>query len=261
MKMKIIMTLPVIGLVTVIGFGVANGVDRSKENADNSRYSDRTRKSDWEKGKEELTRALKNGEDRDFYRKELEKIGYQITSINKDKADYVEYEVVKGDQSYEVQVDIDKNSHKATKVDVSANMWKADLTDQVLKGKKISQGKGDKGLFSPGNARFSDRDRKATWEQGKEKLAGSLKVGEEKPFYRRELNKLGYQVTSVNSDKPDYLEYEVVKGDRTYEIQIDLDKNSHKATKVDVDMNLWRADATEQALKNHQAKATTSTKK
>jgi len=72
------------------------------------------------------------------------------------------------------------------------------------------------------------------------------------------LTKLGYQVTSVNSDKPDYLEYEVVKGDKTYEIQIDLDKISHKATKIDVDTNMWKAEATEQALKNRQAKSTSN---
>jgi uncharacterized protein YmfQ (DUF2313 family) len=261
MKLKILTTIPVLGLVTVIGFGVANSADRSKDGtADNARYSDRTRKSDWEKGKEELTRALKTGEDRDFYRKELDKLGYQITSVNYDKADYVEYEVVKGDQSYEVQVDVDKNSHKATKVDVSTNMWKADSTDQVLKGRKVASDKGDKGLFSPANKRFSDRDRKSNWEKGKEDLTRALKVGEEKPFYRRELTKLGYQVTSVNSDKPDYVEYEIVKGDSTYEIQMDVDKNSHKVTKVDVGTNMWKADATEQALKNRQAKATTNKK-
>ncbi|MGH7770120.1 MAG: hypothetical protein ACREQP_21935 [Candidatus Binatia bacterium] len=262
MKLKLLTTLPMLGLVTVVGFGVTNvtGADRAKEGADGSRYSDRGRKADSEKHKEELARALKPGQDRDFYRRELEKLGYQITSINHDKADYVEYEVVKGDKTYEVQIAVDKGSHKATKVDIDPNVVMADTTEQVLKGKKVSRDKGDKGLFSPGNSRFSDRDRKGSWEKGKEELARALKTGEEKSFYRRQLEKLGYQVTSVNADKPDYVEYEVVKGDRTYEIQIALDKGSHKATKVDVDTNVWKADSTEQALKNRQAKNTTSKK-
>ncbi|HEY2987559.1 MAG TPA: hypothetical protein VGL11_07520 [Candidatus Binatia bacterium] len=262
-RTKFLTVLSVLGLVTVVGFGVnANGADRAKESADNSRFSDRAHKSAWEKGKEELARALKVGEDRDFYRKELEKQGFQITSINYDKPDYVEYEVVKADQTYEVQIALDKNTHKATKVDIDTNMYKADTTDQVLKGKKIAANeKNDKKLFNASNKRFSDRDRKSNWEKGKEELVRALKPGEDKPFYRRELEKHGYQITSVNSDKPDYVEYEVVKGDRTYEVQIALDKNTHKATKVDVDTNLWRADATEQALKGRQAKANTDNNK
>jgi hypothetical protein len=45
---------------------------------------------------------------------------------------------------------------------------------------------------------------------------------------------LGWQITSVNYDKPDYVEYEIVKGGNSYEVQIDFEKNSRKATKVDV---------------------------
>jgi hypothetical protein len=66
---------------------------------------------------------------------------------------------------------------------------------------------------------------------------------------------MGWKITSVNYDKPDYAEYEIVKGDQTYEVQIDLDKNSHKATKVDVATNVWKADSTENALKQTQTHA------
>jgi hypothetical protein len=66
---------------------------------------------------------------------------------------------------------------------------------------------------------------------------------------------MGWKVTSVNYDKPDYVEYEIVKGDDSYEVQIDFDKNSNKATKVDVAMNAWKADSTKQALKQHQTQA------
>jgi hypothetical protein len=98
--------------------------------------------------------------------------------------------------------------------------------------------------------KYSDRDRMKAAKGDKEKLEQALKTGEEKAFYRRELEKMGWQITSVNYDKPDYLEYEIVKGDQSYEVQMDFDKNSHKATKVDVAFNAWKTDATKQALKN-----------
>jgi hypothetical protein len=86
-------------------------------------------------------------------------------------------------------------------------------------------------------------------------LEKSLKTGESKQSYRSQLEKMGYKITSVNADKPDYVEYEIVKGNDTYEVQIDFDKNSGKATKVDVTSNLWQADATDKALSQRQEKA------
>jgi hypothetical protein len=41
-------------------------------------------------------------EERDYYRRQLEKWGYSITSVNQDKPEYVEY-LVKRDQTYEVR--------------------------------------------------------------------------------------------------------------------------------------------------------------
>jgi uncharacterized protein YmfQ (DUF2313 family) len=228
--------------------GTAHGADGSRQATDGSRYSERTRKDQWERGKQELTKALPAGEERDFYRKELEKLGYQITSVNHDKPDYMEYEVVKGSESYEIQVDLDKNGRKAAKVEVSSNMWANQTTDQVLKGKQANK----KDVTRKDNTRFSDRDRKDSWEKGKETLAQALKRGEDRDFYRRQLEKLGYRITSVNSDKADYVEYEVVKGNNTYEVQVEIDKSSHKATKVDVDTNMWKAEGTERALAKSQ---------
>lgn len=102
--------------------------------------------------------------------------------------------------------------------------------------------------------RYSDRDRARSSKDDTDKLEQVLKTGEEKAFYRRELEKMGWQITSVNYDKPDYVEYEIVKGDHSYEVQIDFDKNSHKATKVDVAANAWKADKTEKALNKTQAR-------
>ena len=88
-----------------------------------------------------------------------------------------------------------------------------------------------------------------TSKDSEDKLEQALKTGEEKDFYRRQLEKMGWKITSVNYDKPDYVEYEIVKGDDSYEVQIDFDKNSRKAKKIDVALNVWKTDATKQALK------------
>lgn len=207
-----------------------------------SRFSDRDRTADWTKDKDAVEKALKTGEGKDFYRKELEKMGFMITAVNYDKPDYVEWEVVKGDKSYEVQIDM--AGGKATKIDVTTNMWRADATKQAMQGKKVAAaGRGD--------ARFSDRDRRAGWTKGEEGLERALKTGQDKEFYRKELEKMGYRITATNHDKPDYVEWEVVKGDQSYEIQIDM--AGGKATKVDVTTNMWQADATDRALDNKRA--------
>jgi uncharacterized protein YmfQ (DUF2313 family) len=219
---------------------------------DGGKYSDRDRMRTAKSDEEKLEQALKTGEEKAFYRRELEKLGWQITAVNYDKPDYLEYEIVKGDESFEVQIDIDKNSHKATKVDVTTNAWKTDATEQALKSrKKVDYPK--KTTANP--ERFSDRDRTKSSKNDQEKLEQALKTGEEKAFYRRELEKMGWKITSVNYDKPDYVEYEIVKNDNSYEVQIDIDKNSHKATKVDVVTNAWKTDATKNALKQKQQQA------
>src|ERR1700694_3705790 len=74
---------------------------------------------------------------------------------------------------------------------------------------------------------YSDRDRMKSSTDEKKQLEQALKPGEDKDFYRRELEKMGWQITAINYDKPGYVEYEIVKGPSTYEVQISLDKNSH----------------------------------
>ena len=222
-----------------------------KGDADRSRYSDRDQRKGYDDEEQKLEQALKAGQDKNFYRRELEKMGYQITSVNYDKPDYVEFEIVKGNNSYEAQIDFDKNSGKATKIDVAPNLWRTDATKAALQGKKVDYPKGT--IANPD--RYSDRDRRKAYNSEEEKLEKTLKTGETKQHYRSQIEKMGYKVTSVNADRPDYVEYEIVKGDDTYEVQIDFDKNSSKATKVDVTSNLWQAEATDKALSQRREKA------
>ena len=70
----------------------------------------------------------------------------------------------------------------------------------------------------------SDKDaRMAMWTKSKDELEEALGTGKDKAFYRQVLENMGYAITSVNADDPDYLEYEIVKGGESYEVQIDFD--------------------------------------
>jgi uncharacterized protein YmfQ (DUF2313 family) len=254
MKTRIaFLSIIIAGMTLTVPFVTTTHADDRVQRKDNiNRYSDRDRMKTAKDSEDKLEQALKTGETKDFYRRELEKMGWQITSVNYDKPDYLEYEIVKGDDSYEVQIDFDKNSNKATKVDVTTNIWKTDATEQALKErKKVAY----PSRTTTNAERYSDRDRLKVSKESKENLEHALKTGETKDFYRREIEKMGWKVTSVNYDKPDYVEYEIVKGDQSYEVQIDIDKNSHKATKVDVAMNAWKTDATKQALKQNESHA------
>ena len=215
----------------------------AKSDTDRSRVSDRDLRKNYESEEKSLEQALKPGQDKNFYRREIEKRGYKITSINYDKPDYVEYEIVKGRDTYEVQIDFDKGG-KASKVDVAANLWRTDATKAALLGKKVDSPK----QAMKNSERYSDRDRRKAYDSEEEKIEKTLKAGEDKDYYRRQLEKMGYKVTAVNADRADYVEYEIVKGDDTYEVQIDFDKNTRKATKIDVAPNLWQAEATDKAL-------------
>jgi len=44
------------------------------------------------------------------------------------------------------------------------------------------------------------------------------------------------------------MEYEVVMGKNSYEVQLNMDERTGKVKEVEVSSNLWHADATERAL-------------
>src|SRR5215207_8689381 len=69
------------------------------------------------------------------------------------------------------------------------------------------------------------------WNEGQAELQKEIVPGMAPNIYLRKLKDLGYKVTATNYNNPDYLEYEVVKGDQTWEVQIDVDDDTNKATK------------------------------
>jgi len=216
-------------------------------------YSDRDQMKATSSEKDALQKALKVGQGKDFYRQELQKMGYVIAAVNHDKPDYLEYEVVKGKNTYEVQIDIDEKTKMSKKVDVTANAWKTDATERALKD--ASYRPEYPKTTTKDAAKYSDRDRSKAYHSEKDRLEKALRVGEGKDFYKQELEKMGYKVTSVNKDKADYAEYEIVKGTDTYEVQVDFDAKTAKAKKVDVTANAWKHEATERALKGEKTSA------
>lgn len=104
------------------------------------------------------------------------------------------------------------------------------------------------GATVPSNMTSRDRSQMTPWEAEKQQLQAALQPGQPKGFYRQELDRLGYKVTSVNKDKPDYAEYEIVKGEKSYELQIDVGQGSGRVKKVAIEPNVWKARSTKQEI-------------
>jgi uncharacterized protein YmfQ (DUF2313 family) len=197
----------------------------------------------WTTDKDALEKALGTGKDKAFYRQSLEKMGYAITAINRDSADALEYEIVKGGNSYEVQVDF--KDGRSTKVDVTTNVWKAASTREALRNKDYKYVYPTSVTKDADTVR--DRVRNQAWAGEKDRMERALGIGHDRAYYKTAIEKMGYRITSVNESDPRNLEYEIVKGDTSYEVQVDFDPKTGKSTRVGVSTNMWETDATERA--------------
>lgn len=84
-----------------------------------------------------LRESLELGHGPDHYWQQIEQLGYEVTAVNYDREEYLEYEVVRGDNSYEVQIELD-DERLATGIEVTANRWKADETSAALEADLIT---------------------------------------------------------------------------------------------------------------------------
>jgi hypothetical protein len=194
--------------------------------------------------REALEKKLRAGQNRADYQRILKDDGYRIAAINEVKNDYLEYEVVKGADSYEVQIDFKDGAARASEIAVQPNMWRADATERMLADPNYRQ---TTPLVADTQGRYSDRRLMQRWTDEKDQLEkalpGNLKASE----YRSKLEGMGYKVTAVNDREKDQVEYEIVKGVNSYEVQIDLDPATGRARDVEIASNWWEADATERA--------------
>jgi ribosomal protein S6 len=193
---------------------------------------------------DQLEQKLRAGQNRADYKNILESNGYRIAAINRDKKDYLEYEVVKGNRSYEVQLDFKDGATRATEIDVAANMWRADATERMLKDANYSH---TGPLVADRDGRYSDSRYMKAWTDEKDRLEKALPPNLKVSEYKSKIESMGYKVTAVNDRDRGHLEYEIAKGDNSYEVKIDVDPASQIAKDVDVTSNLWEADPTDRA--------------
>jgi uncharacterized protein YmfQ (DUF2313 family) len=204
----------------------------------------------WNQGQAELQKQLPPGMAAENYRNKLEQLGYKITSTNYNNPDYLEYEIVKGDQTWEVQIDVDDNTRKATQIDIAQNVWKTDATtaalEQATRSSRTAASATDntpmgtradnRRTMAMRNNQYSDRDR-ATTDQLVREL-NALPVGRDKEYYKNTLRQRGYEITKVNTDDSEELDLEAVKDGNSVQLEISFDDNSGRSTEVDAS-TLW----------------------
>ncbi|MEZ5738092.1 MAG: hypothetical protein R3E68_00640 [Burkholderiaceae bacterium] len=82
--------------------------------------------------KQRLESVLATAGSRDDYATLIKQQGYEITAVNKARPEVIEYEIVKGRQTYEVSLNFDKNAQLARSVEVSSNLWRAKETKEKM---------------------------------------------------------------------------------------------------------------------------------
>lgn len=245
--MKLKHTLIAVASSTLLATGLAQAADtNTATTAHSTRMTDREMaKSGYMKAdRGQLQQKLRAGKTRADYEKILKDNGYRISAINEDTKDYLEYEVVKGGSSYEVQMDFKNGAAQASKVEVELNMWRAEATERMMKDDNYQH---SGALVADSKGRYSDRRYMKVWTDEKDRLEKALPMNLKPAEYRSRLEGLGYKVTAVNDREKDYVEYEIAKGENSYEVQIDLDTRTGTARKIDVTSNFWEAEATDRA--------------
>lgn len=200
----------------------------------------------WNQGQAELQKQLAPGAPAADYRKKIEDLGYKITSTNYNNEDYLEYELVKGDMTWEVQIDVDDNTRKATEVKAVTNMWKTDATERALGRNVVAD---NKPMYrNP----YSERDRTSVSRLIKEMEAWP--VDQNKQFYKDSLAKNGYNVTRINTDDPEMLSLEAVKGANSVELNVAFNEKTGKSTSIDADSMWVESEATSQERERQEAR-------
>ena len=213
-----------------------------------------TSSQEWNQGQAQLQKEIVPGMASDTYRRKLKDLGYKITATNYNNPDYLEYEVVKGDQTWEVQIDIDDDTNKATAVDIARNVWQTDATRSMIREGQQMARTNPAGvdttadIRTPDNAtetrrrmalrnnQYSDRDRASTDQLIRD--LETLPVGRSKEFYKTTLRQRGYEISKINKDDADELELEAVKEGSSVQMAVDFDEDTGRSTEVDAS-SLW----------------------
>lgn len=175
----------------------------------------------------------------------LAEAGYAITAVNERSADYHEYEVVKGDDSFELHVEL-KDASTIRGIDVTSNLWPAEETARAT-GSPDYQARDLIEIENAGPL-WSDQEKMLLWSEERERLGELMPAGKAVQTYLETLEGQGYRVTAVNDVEADQIELEVVKQGESFEVHMDKDPQSSVVREVSVVPNIWHADATERAM-------------
>jgi len=208
-------------------------------------WRDRERIGQYTNEKEKLQTQLTGAGSVDQLRKMISDAGYMVTSINEQSDDEVEYEVVKGDTSFEVSAESD-GRETLSEVTVTNNLWRADETERAMRDENYQE----KELSFDGvtGAKYRDKQYMSSWNSEREALEAALTPGKTVAEYTQMLQEKGYQITSVNEMDGEDTEFEIVKGNQSYEVQLESDESRQIVESVDVTTNIWKSDETEKAL-------------
>lgn len=209
---------------------------------------------EWNQGQAELQREMMPGMAPDAYRKKLKELGYTISATNYNNPDYIEHEVVKDNQTWEVQIDIDDDTNKATEVDIARNVWQTEATRSLLRESQQMARTNPVGVdrmsdirtsdtatetrrkMALRNNQYSDRDRTNTDQLIQDLEA--LPVGRSKEFYKTTLRQRGYEISKINKDDAGELDLEAVKDGNSVQMAVNFDEESGRSTEVDAS-SLW----------------------
>ena len=175
-----------------------------------------------------------------FYRNALKRRGYRVTTMRTNSPEELDVEVQKRGRQLALNVYFDEDTGRSTVLHAEEIWWGTS-----------SQADGHMRRTAGDSADRADRSakKKSRWHRGKRMLERELTPGEDRDFYPDTLEALGYEITSVNVEDPDRLEYEIVKDRQTYEIHIDIDEDVDTATDVFVHRNRNRSADTRRFLK------------
>lgn len=209
-------------------------------------WQDRMGLENYDQQQEVLEQSLSSAETVEQLRNGLQKAGYRITSINLESVNNVEYEVVKGDHTFEVRSNIAGGKLKDVKV--TSNIWRAETTKRALKEDEYDASDVTFDKEQPG--RYSDAQFTDTWANEKKALTQAMPVGKTLADYQQILKDRGYQITSINDVDDNEIEFEIVKGDHSFEVNLERDADTQVIDEVNVTDNIWQSEETEKALDN-----------
>ena len=211
-------------------------------------WTDRTRITSYIDEQRQLERDLLAVGQRAEAAEFIESKGFLITAILEEAEHSLVYEVVKDGRTHEVRLGFERPNGPADAIDVTTNLWLAPTTRQAMDDPDFRP---DALVLEPELAeRVKDSNRLGAWEERRQALETSMPAGRTLEEYKEILRAAGYEITAASDTLPTHADYEIVRDGESYEVQIQRDITTGRAISVEVEADIWKAEATARALKD-----------